>query len=404
MLIMPLVIYYLSVDELNAWFQFWTLYTLTVLLEFGLQQVSTIYLSKSYKTINGIPQVSAVTLRSVSKLYKLIGLIQVVFVFPASLAFFAISNIDINEKLFYYWMFFFASAVLQTYTNYIISFYKSIGNLDLSNYYQIASRSIFLLLSLVLLDQGYGLSGLIVAHATSVALVRIQLLYDYKKKVTRHTSKDVNCSFQALFLLEQSWKIGVMQFSGLITQRVPILLAGMLLSVTESAQVGFLISMLIMFQSLSGSIGNVYLPRLSALFQEHKYDEIRFIVVNMYVFSISTFAFFLTILELFSGYFHFLSASADSYFLESYSLIFGAIYFIELVHIVPVTILMAFGETAFLKRSILTGVVFLLITYCSFSLGNFYLFSFLAILCHVGINTFHWNRRLLRIVLGLRGS
>lgn len=401
-ILLPLILTHLDIYELNTWFQFWTLYTLTMLFELGLQQISTIYLSKSQENNGSINKISGNTLDAVRLLYRWIFAVQTLFVFPATLVYFKFSNVELNNSMIFVWALFFLAALVQTFTNFIISFYKSIGLIDRSNYFQMLSRVSFLLLSILFLKIDLGLEGLVIAHAISIIIVRIFLLFDYIKKERKHVDYSMKDSFSSIFLIRESWKIGVMQFSGLVTQRIPILLAGIFLDVFESSQIGVVISIMLFLQSISGSIGNVYTPRLAYLAQKDDVDGIVASTVSMYLFATITFALSLTCVFIFSNSLPLLYSSIDITFFTKYLLAFGMVYFVELMHIIPVTILISFGENRVISRSLITGILFFLLTTLSFSNGNYYLYVCLAIACHLLVNTFHWNLKLIKYILEIR--
>lgn len=390
-LLLPVLVVKLSVDDLNVWFLFWTIYSLTVMLEMGLQPVSTAVISQTYEVENGVVSVNKSNIFSSRKLYRQLCCIQVLLFLPCSLLYLSQANISFDTETLVLWVLFFSSAVFQTYTNYMMAVLKALGNVNAANLVQIISRFIFLSGSVFFLFSELGLAGLVFSQIIAVIVARVVLINIYNSRT--HGIRDKRSAFylRPQQLLARSWKIGVMHLIGLLTQRTPILLGGFFLDSDVSAQVSLLITALVSMQGIFGSVSSLYIPKVSFLYGQRKISELRSLSLSITLGCVLPFFFFGFLFSSFYGYLSYLNDEIDPSKIQDLISPLTYLFAFEMLHIAPVTILIALGFTDFFWRAVLTLLAVLTAAFITFSQDLIVYFPYLVAIGHVFINTVHWN-------------
>ena len=390
-LLLPVLIAKLSLEDLNVWFLFWTVYSLAVLLEMGLQPVSTAVISQSYEVENGVVSVNKGNISASRKLYRQLCCLQVFLFLPCSLLYFSYANISFDTETLVLWVIFFSSAVFQTYTNYMMAALKALGNVNAANIVQIISRTVFLSGSVLLLFSELGLAGLVFSQVVAVIVARVVLINIYKARTIGIRDKKSSFNLHPQQLLSRSWKIGVMHLIGLLTQRVPILLGGFFLEAGVSAQVSLLITALVSMQGIFGSVSSLYIPKVSFLFGQRKISQLRSLSFSVTLGCVLPFFFFGYLFSSYYGYLSYLNDEINPSKIKDLISPLTFLFAFEMLHIAPVTILIALGFTDFFWRAVLTLFAVLTAAFITFSQDLITYFPYLVAIAHIFINTVHWN-------------
>lgn len=394
--LLPFLLGNVSIQEVNIWFIIWTLYSVSMLFEIGLQSSGTSALSATFNTdMEGRIFLNKDLFAKISNSYNYICAAQIIIFFPLSFLYISITKIESLSTLMISWSICFMASIFQLATNKHIVFFRSIKQIEITNYNTIMMRVIFLIGSITVLLIGYGVIGVAVVQLVSVVATRVYLYFAYLatfKKI--HDARGSNYNYETKSFYHQSIQVGIMQLSGILAQRSPILIGSILLTDKIAAQLSLATTLLLFIQTLSCSNVNYLMPHISKSWSnKNKRDLINYIkssyLLSVILFVAIALAPILSI-DIIQTY---ISELDRATFLSFYKIL-CIYYLIEIFNIVPSSILVAMRTERFAVRAVITALLSIIIAYVSFSHSNFILYLQLMLLMQFSVNSLYWNSRL----------
>lgn len=295
LLILPVIVHYLSRDEVGLWFVFLALGSLAQLLELGFQptvarNVAYVYAGATRLEASGmgvLPDGGAVDRHllfalfiSTQRIYRWIAAAALFSLFTGGTAYiYSLLQTDMNVVVtLAAWAGFAAGYVVNFYFGYVNGFLQGRGNITLANKVMVISRLTLFALSAILLIAGMGILALGVASLASALAGRLLAWY-YLNSVEPELRQQRHGAARAgsdLFpvLWRNASRLGAVFVGAFLINRANVLIASSFLGLADAGSYGLTIQVLSTLMSLGAVIMNIQLPLLNRLQIQANHSEI----------------------------------------------------------------------------------------------------------------------------------
>ena len=382
LILLPVVLIYLSVEEVGLWFVFSSLTGLAFLLELGLQPSIARYVAYIYAGAQKLQKVGISSdennksinfnllgdvFLSAKKIYFRITILVLIFLLGLGSLYITslvTSSLSLMTVLLA-WMMFSIGFIANFYFGYYIAFLQGRGEITIANKIIVTNRLLMISFGSLFLILGYGLIGLGLASLLSTVLSRFLLHYMFWKDNTPEALylKRINMIYDkntSGVLWHNSVKLGWVYVGAFLITRMNVLIASSFLGLTIAASYGLTMQILIMLSTLASTLFTLKLPSMNAAQAIGKSEKI-----------LMSFGQSLTL----SWLFYFLAAAfivmfgndvlkyfgSNALLLENNLLIaFSVIMFLEMNHSLCASFLTTFNEVSFVASALVSG--FLIVT------------------------------------------
>lgn len=270
-ILLPLLVYYLSAEELGLWYVYASIAQLVVLMDFGFaptfaRNISYVWSgAKELKTenINVLEKYETdwyefkTILQSCRLVYILISLVA--FLLLLTFGTLYINNISGNAYLIS-WFIYSAAVFLNVLYGYYTSFLRGVGAVAENNKAAIISKITQLILTYLLLLLGTGITGVAVAYLASGLLLRIVSKYyfehyeeiGYNLKQTILTEYISKCIEKIKVIWFNASKDGLVTLSNYLSTQANTLICSSVIGLVATGSYGISIQIATLVSSISG--------------------------------------------------------------------------------------------------------------------------------------------------------
>lgn len=378
LLLLPMVLHYLSTEEVGLWFVFMSLAGLAQLLELGFQptiarNVAYVYAGAQNLNAHGFTPNTEYTSLNIEllqqlyaaarKIYLLVAcaaLITLVFIGSAYIATLISLNMSLITTLLA-WLVFVLGYVINFYFGYFNGFLQGRGDITAANKVIVAGRLAMIIFSGFFLAFGMGLFGLGVASLLSSAIGRFlagKYFWRDKSVGTTMLAKIKASGHNPLISIiwPNASRFGLVGLGGFLITRANVLIASSFLGLAEAASYGLTFQILLAISGLAGVILNLNMPRLSGD-QVRGYQER--IICNFGKSLAAAWLIFIAcvvFLILFGSGMLEMIASRTHLLSESLVVVFSIVMFLELNHSLCAVYLTTYNEILFVRAALVSGV------------------------------------------------
>lgn len=294
---LPILVFYLTPSEINNWMVFITLGSFIILFEFGFQPTfvrnfsyvlsgaqnlikTGMDLSSDYKQpINREVLINLKT--SAQKIYRIISLCILFLFLPLSTYYIYVINVSLTSvyNVVITYLVFVFGFIFNFYYGYVNSMLIAVGKIALVQKVIVFNRSLFVLISVLMVILGYGLLSVAVANLITMVLGRVILLIENNKIViyqnlnSEQLVNDVKKNPILNTISVNAFKLGATQLGAFFTQRGSILIAAYALSDADSAAYAIAITLVMALFGVSFSAPNAMVPNLSKAAAQNNMDD-----------------------------------------------------------------------------------------------------------------------------------
>jgi len=379
-ILLPVILHYLSPEDVGLWFVFITLASLAQLLEFGFQPTiarNTAYVYTGAQTLvkKGLttppPEGQPLNLRLLGELiqtarwiYRIVALIAFIVLMGGGTLYIS-SLLTPNQDPWLYlpaWVAFGFGYVATFYYGYFNGLLHGRGDITAANKVIVITRSTLIVLGALFVIFGYGLPGLGVASLVSAVVGRWASMRYYFME-TRPEARQAHQMRGSLgykllkTLWYNSWRLGVVHLGAFLIQRSSILIASSFLGLAASASYGMTITVLMALMSISTVIANIQLPHMNALQLAGHRAALRSIFGEITIIAWVMFISGLAFIAMFGDALLHLIASKTPLLPTNELILLGVIILLELNHSVAAGYITTKNEVPFLKAAIYSGLV-----------------------------------------------
>lgn len=409
-ILLPIVVTSLSKEHIGLWYVFTALLGLAQLLEFGFlptltRQASYVYSGATELKAEGLPErgnsnvnVKILTelISASRKIYRDIALLAAAaLMLGGSIYVYSLIGFRDEFNVYIAWFLYVISTLINFYYGYYNGLLRGRGDVTVVNKVIVISRFVMIGISVPVLLWGGGLIGLAVSSFVACIVNRVLISFYFNKDPISKTAKNQASEKSLVQLLwKSSWKLGIVQVGAFLIQRGNMFLAASYLGLQEAANFGLTMQVIILLNSISTQLLNLYLPKMNSLQSKNNKIEVRNLF-SMVVFS--SWAIFLTgscfLVFLGNPILNFIGSKAsfvDPIILALYCLVM----LLELNHSISATYITTLNKVPFLNASLISGIsVFILSILLVMNMDN----GVLALIVGQGVvqlcfNNWYWPK------------
>jgi len=381
LILLPVILHYLTQEDVGLWFVFVTLGSLAQLLELGFQPTmarNTAYVYAGAQSLverglsAPVPEGQSFNLQLLGELvytargiYRIAALFAFIILMGGGTLYISSLLTPSQDPWLYLpaWMAFGLGYVATFYYGYFNGLLQGRGDITAANKVIVITRGTMIALGALLVVLGYGLIGLGVSSLISAIVGRWASMRYYFAEI-RPEARQVHGmkgphgqSGLVKTLWHNSWRLGVVQLGGFLIQRSSILIASSFLGLAASASYGMTVTVLMALMSVSAVIANVQLPHMNALQVSGNRRELRSILGEIIIVAWLVFIVGLACLTEFGDDLLQFVASKTLFINTFELLVLGVIFLLEMNHSIAATYITTKNEVPFLRAALYSGVL-----------------------------------------------
>lgn len=379
LILLPVILHYLSPEDVGLWFVFMTLANLAQLLELGFnptlaRNVAYVYAgNQSLKKVglhveknccNDFDQSLLDALVIAARLiYRYIALLASVVLFLGG-SYYIIKVItpaqDITISILA-WITFSGGYISNFYFGYINGILQGRGDISDSNKIIVFTKSVFIFFGLCSVVMGFGVLGLGLASLVASILGRIlayHVLYSKYQPFVYDGTGEVTTKARELIkiLWHNASRLGAVQLGAFFILRGNILIASSFIGLAAAASYAMTITVLMTLTGVATVIAQLQMPHMSALQAKGDRKNLTRLYGQILLFSWITFVIGLVILIVFGDGLMTLIGSKTQ-LLPTLSLFaLGTIFLLEMNHGIAATYLTTMNHIPFVYAALISGL------------------------------------------------
>jgi len=299
-IILPLVLILLSTEEYGIWNIFISVQGLIYLLDLGISDVTSRYITYSYCgalkiTKKGVPTTNKNGIPNYNLLFKIffiskniynkiafIGLI--VSVFFSFYIFYISKNIDNNIYIVIAWLIFALGFMVRLKYTYHNALLKGLGKIKEIQLVTIITFIFTIIIKIILLILGFGLLALSISSFISILINRFLIYYFVKKFIKKNNKKFLNTKtstkkYEEKAIKHAIWynskRIGMVAISYFIQGQGTTLICSAFLSLSEIAMLGLTMQLIGVISNFASIPFNTFITQLNAYKVSRMYEKLK---------------------------------------------------------------------------------------------------------------------------------
>ena len=379
LILLPILLRYMSSEDVGLWFVFITLASFAQLLEFGFQPtlartISYIYAGATSIVAYGLPpvpesghEVNRLLLAQITStsrfVYQIVSFATAVVLLIAGTYY--ISTLLVpsqpHNNVLLGWLSFALGFMITFYYGYFNALLQGRGDITQTYKVIILTRGSFLIIGAIFTVMGFGLLGLGIASLISCAVGRFAAHLFYfspnhpESKIAFKLKTDGRVLVK--LLLPNASRIGLVQIGAFLIHRTSILLVSSYIGLMATASYGMTITVLMALSSISNVVCQAQLPHMNALQLGNEKLKLQKIFCSSLVVGWLSYISG-AILILIFGNRLLIIISSSTFFLPTGQLIlFIAIFLLELNHTIAATYLTTINKIPFVSAAIVSGIL-----------------------------------------------
>ena len=285
-IIMPLILAYLTEEEIGLWYIFASVGNIVILFDFGFaatlaRNIAYCWSGAEKLVADGVVFLEYDSLPNIKLLKTVLFTCRIIYLLISSIAllillFFGtpyiskITNVHYNDGYIWSWICYCIGVFFNLYYGYFTSFLKGIGAIAENNKAIVISKLIQVFISYILLKMGGGLFAISLAFLISglgLQIISKKLFFGYEqigeklKKVSSKISIDeVREIFRTVWY--NAWRDGLVSLSNYMMTQVTTLICSLKLSLQATGQYGLCLQIITLLANVAMSLYGTYQPML----------------------------------------------------------------------------------------------------------------------------------------------
>jgi len=414
--LLPIVLINLPSDQLAIWYIFASLNTFIFLLDFGFQpnitrNVTYVFSGSSKLLKEGVELFNENKEINYSLLYALIKIIKKIYRRLASIGFIIlisvgsiyyasiIGNVGSTSKVLLWiaWLIFSLATVFNFYFTYLKCLLMGKGLIQQAQKASILTVGSYLLVGMVGLKLGYGLIALTSATLISSIVNRIMSYnYFYDQSLKSNLDKRLLNKIDEKELFTVIWhnakKMGLVILGGFFINQANIIILPKFLSLDVVAQFGLVKQLIAIITTISAIFFSTYTPRMNNLYVTKKNEKlIKLLGMSLLIFAL-IFLSASTILLIMGNDILTVIGSHTLLLPWHYILIMLIIGLLDQQHTIMANVLTFNNYIPFVKASLVSGAVYLIISFLLLEYSSLGLYSVIipGLVVQLAYNNWKW--------------
>lgn len=310
-IIMPLILAFLTEDEIGLWYVFSSVGNIAVLFDFGFaatlaRNVAYCWsgaerlVAENVVFANSNRHPNIILMKKVMLTCRMIYLVistlaMIVLLFVGTPYIYYITKNQLNYQYILAWLVYSLGVFLNLYYGYFTSFLKGVGAVAENNKAIVLSKLVQIISSVVLLANGGGLLAVSTAFLLSGIILRIaskRMFLRYEDignqlKTVKETIKTNEIIENFKIIWHNAWRDGLVSLSNYMMTQVTTLICSLRLSLEVTGQYGLCLQIVTLLANISMSLYGTYQPVLQQCYlqkNEEKSKRILSLVILVYWF------------------------------------------------------------------------------------------------------------------------
>lgn len=293
-----------------------------------------------------------------------------------------------------------------TYFTLLTSYYdvllQGLGLIKMSKQIWVIGQLLNIIVSTVLLLNGFGLISLVVSQIFSVVLIRIlshKVFFTNTMKKSLDIAQKYNSSDLLKVISPNAIKIGLATLGGLLVSRSTLIIGSLYLPLSSIATYGVSVQIV----SITGAVAGVYLsslqPKITQLQVKKNSFEIKHVYLKGIIVGLITYILFATLLIFFGDKLFALFHKEHLLLTKDILLIMFIFSFLEFNHASAGNILLSENKVPFFKSSLFSGfmTVFLVFLFFKFTAIGIYGLILAPGISHL-YNNYKWPYEVIKLL------
>jgi O-antigen/teichoic acid export membrane protein len=284
-ILLPLILHFLSSEELGLWYVFMSINSLILMLDFGFTPQLTRFITYSYSGSTTI-QKDGLSNDSnllgdvnVSLLNKVLSISKIIFLFLATASFVLLSTVgtiyinhisDNNYDSTISWYIFCLACFINLFFYYYNAYFRGTGQFIELNKAIVLSKIAQIICCIILFILGYGILGLSIAYLLSTIIYRVILSYFIKKNsyINSYTIRKMVDEKKDLWnelkkIWHNAWREGLVTVSRFGVTQSNVIICSIFLGLSEVTPYALSMQITSIIASLSSIYYSTIQPSLS---------------------------------------------------------------------------------------------------------------------------------------------
>lgn len=298
LILLPFMVYFLDGDSLGLWYIFLSIGGIVTLFDFGFNPTIARNIAFSWSGAKQLDKTDVtfiknhtpniVLLKKViltcKRIYLLISLAALLILLTLGTYYVLYLSKDMTgNNHIVAWIIYSFAVYLNLYYGYYASFLRGVGAISKINIANIFSRSMQILISVLLLYFGFGLIAVSFAYLCNGFLFRmLSKMYFYKfenigqlirNDNTLISADDIKQTFSLVW--HNASKDGLVSLSAFLSSQASILICSLYLSLTDTAAYSISMQLVTAIASISGALYTAFQPSLQSAYINRDIDKSR---------------------------------------------------------------------------------------------------------------------------------
>ena len=291
-ILLPLVLKFLTDDEVGLWYVYTSIGTIVTLLDFGFAPALARNIAYSYSGAKSLKKENVdianscgpnfILMKKVLKTCKLIylGISLIALLFLLTVGTFYINGVgsNINQNILYIsWIIYVFAVFFNIYIGYFSSFLKGISAIKELNKATVLSKLLQIIISIILLLLGYGLIAVTIAYLIS-GLINRELckMYFFKydnigsnlSKV-KYDVKYIEVKKTFMLIWHNAWKDGLVTISNYLVTQAGTIMCSLFLTLSQTGIYSIALQLVTILSSVASSMYTVSQPSIQEAFAKN---------------------------------------------------------------------------------------------------------------------------------------
>jgi len=296
--LLPIIIYFIDSELLGLWYVFLSIGGIVNLFDFGFNPTLARNIAYCWSGAKELSKKDVIYTNNCEPnmllLKKVIITCQWIYFSIATLAFLVITLAGTNyikyiakdipsTEYFFPWIVYCLAIFLNLYYGYFATFLRGIGAISELNKANILSKSIQILISIILLSFGYRLLAVSLAYLINGIVLRIiskKAFYKYEnigyrlKKINRKIDvKDIKTLFQIVWY--NAWRDGIVSLSTYLSGQATTIICSLYLTLSDTGVYSISLQIVNAIVYISGASYTVYQPSLQSAYIVNNSKELK---------------------------------------------------------------------------------------------------------------------------------
>jgi len=310
-IMLPLVLKFLSSDELGLWYVFVSIGSIVTLFDFGFAPTIARNITYSWSGAQELSKEDVMKNKNINEqnlslMKTVIKTCKIIYLFIAFIALIALATCGtayisyitrelLGTKYLVAWGIFCGAVFLNLYYGYFTSLLKGVGAISENSKAIIIAKFIQISISFVLLLLGFGIIAVSTAYLLSVFAYRIvskRFFFKYENienQLNNTTDSIEIAEVMNTFVIiwHNAWRDGLISLSNYLTSQANTVLCSLFLSLTETGNYALSLQLVQIVSSISVSLYGTYQPVLQKAYlnsDKEKSKQIMSIAMTVFFF------------------------------------------------------------------------------------------------------------------------